>query len=89
MVPEDLVTVFRSARRRACEERLLMLTAVGVEAFVSVAPGEFLLQVAASDAGYAMQHLLQYEAENRAPPPAPPLTASSQAVPAPIWRLAR
>jgi membrane associated rhomboid family serine protease len=72
MLPENLVTVFRSARRRACEERLLMLTAVGVEGFVSAAAGEYLLQVAAQDAGYALQHLLQYEAENRAAPPAPP-----------------
>jgi len=72
MFPGDLVTVYRAARRRACEERQLVLMAVGVEAVVSAAPGEYLLQVEAADAGYAMQHLLQYEAENRAPPPAPP-----------------
>ena len=53
-----------------------MLTAVGVEGVVVLAEAEFLLQVDALDAGYAMQHLLQYEAENRArpapPPPRPP-----------------
>jgi len=72
MLPEDLVTVYRAARRRACEERQLMLLAVGVEAVVGAVPGEYLLQVAPADAGYATQHLLKYEAENRAPPPAPP-----------------
>jgi rhomboid protease GluP len=69
---EDLTTVFRSPRRRDCEERLLVLTAVGVEGVVVRAQDEFLLQVAAADAGYAGRHLLQYEAENRPPPPPPP-----------------
>jgi rhomboid protease GluP len=68
---EDLTTVFRSPRRRDCEERLLVLTAVGVEGVVTRAQDEFLLQVAPADAGYAARHLLQYEAENR-PPPARP-----------------
>ena len=72
MYLEDLRTVFRSPRRRDCEERLLVLTAVGVEGVVVRAEEEFLLQVAAADAGYAARHLLQYEAENRPPPPAPP-----------------
>jgi membrane associated rhomboid family serine protease len=70
--PEELTTVFRSRRRRECDERLLVLTAVGVEGFITPGMGEFLLQVAAADAGYAMQHLLQYDAENRAPPQLPP-----------------
>jgi membrane associated rhomboid family serine protease len=70
---EDIpVTVFRSARRRECDERLLVLTAVGVEGFVTAVPGEYWLQVAPADAGYAARHLLQYEAENRAPLPPPP-----------------
>ena len=72
MFPADLTTVYRSPRRRACDERLLVLTAVGVEGLVSHGEGEFLLQVAPADAGYALTHLLQYEAENRAPPPPPP-----------------
>jgi len=67
---DELITVFRSAYRRECNERLLVLTAVGVDAVITVAPGEFLLQVAAADAGYAARHLRQYDAEN--PPPAPP-----------------
>ena len=73
MFEDDLVTVFRSAHRRECNERLLVLTAVGVEAVITAAEGAFLLQVAPQDAGYAIRHLLQYEAENRpAPPPPPP-----------------
>jgi rhomboid protease GluP len=67
---DELITVFRSLHRRECNERLLVLTAVGVEAVVTAAPGGFLLQVAPHDAGYAIRHLLQYEAEN--PPPSPP-----------------
>jgi rhomboid protease GluP len=64
--------VYRSRRRRECEERLLVLTAVGVEAVLVRAPGEYLLQVAAADAAQAVRHLWQYESENRPPPPAPP-----------------
>jgi rhomboid protease GluP len=68
----DLTTVYRSANRRDCNERLLVLTAVGIEAFIASLPGEYLLQVPAADAGYALRQLRQYEAENRAPPPLPP-----------------
>jgi rhomboid protease GluP len=70
--PQDLTTVFRSPRRRDCNERLLVLTAVGLEGEVTPARGEFLLQVAAVDAEQALRHLRQYESENRALPPAPP-----------------
>ena len=66
------VTVFRSRRRRACEERQLVLLAVGVVAELVPDEGEFLLQVDAQDAAYAARHLAQYESENRAPPPPPP-----------------
>ena len=66
------VTVFRSRRRRVCEERQLVLLAVGVVAELLPGEGEFLLQVDAQDAAYAARHLAQYESENRAPPPPPP-----------------
>ncbi|HWZ63230.1 MAG TPA: rhomboid family intramembrane serine protease [Steroidobacteraceae bacterium] len=72
MSDEAWVTVFRSRRRRACEERQLVLTAVGVVAEVVADLSEFLLQVRFEDAAYAAQHLAAYELENRAPPPAPP-----------------
>jgi rhomboid protease GluP len=66
------VTVFRSRHRRACDERLLVLTAVGVAGEVVPGLGEFLVQVDAQDSAYAARHLAQYESENRAPPPPPP-----------------
>ena len=73
MLEDVPVTVFRSAQRRECNERLLVLTAVGVEALVAPAPGGgFLLQVAPGDAADAARHLSQYDAENPPPPPLPP-----------------
>ena len=72
MVDEELATIYRSPRRRACDERLLVLTAVGLTGEVVLGEGEFLLQVPRADAAYALQHLLQYDAENRPPPPPPP-----------------
>ena len=72
MSGEVPVTVFRSRRRRACEERQLVLLAVGVVAELVPGEGEFLLQVDARHAAYASRHLAQYESENRAPPPPPP-----------------
>ena len=72
MSGEPLVTVFRSRRRRVCEERQLVLTAVGIPARVVPGFAEFLLEVDALDASEATRHLAQYESENRPPPPAPP-----------------
>ena len=72
MYAQELTVVFRSPLKRACDERLLVLTAVGVEGVVTLGEGEFLLQVATGDAAYAARHLLQYESENRPPPPPPP-----------------
>jgi rhomboid protease GluP len=69
---QGLSIVYRSARRRACEERQLMLTAVGIEAVLLRWDGEYTLQVKAAEAGAAVRQLLQYEAENRPPPPVPP-----------------
>jgi membrane associated rhomboid family serine protease len=77
MDEEGLSTVYRSPRRRDCDERLLVLTAVGVAGIVVLGEGTFLLQVPTDSAGYASRHLLQYESENRAPPPPPP--------PAPVY----
>jgi membrane associated rhomboid family serine protease len=73
MYPDDeLTTVFRSPRRRDCEERLLVLTAMGVEGVVTHGVSEFLVQVLPADAQAAAQHLRQYELENRpAAAPAP------------------
>jgi membrane associated rhomboid family serine protease len=67
-----LVTVFRAARRRACEERLLVLTALGIAGEIVPEGGEFLLLVGPHDAVAALRQLAQYEVENRLPPPPPP-----------------
>jgi membrane associated rhomboid family serine protease len=72
MAADPPVTVFRARRRRAGEERQLVLLAVGVVAELVPAEGEFLLQVDPQDAAYAARHLAQYEAENRPPPTPPP-----------------
>src|SRR5205085_2405850 len=54
-----LTIVFRSRRWRECDERLLVLTAVGVEGFVAPAPDwrEFLLQGEVARAELAGRHL--------------------------------
>jgi rhomboid protease GluP len=66
-----LVTVFRSPRRRDCEERLLVLTAVGIPGQLAF-DGQCLIEVAAADAAGAQAHLRQYERENPPAPPPPP-----------------
>ncbi len=72
-MPEtELTTVFRTAHRRECNDRLLVLIAVGVDASINLTGDEFLLQVPADRAGEAARHLRQYDAENRPPPPPPP-----------------
>ena len=73
---EERTVIFRSERRRECDERALVLTAVGVDAWTMRGPDGYRLEVRPGDAGYAAQHLLQYESENRPtapPPPAPRL----------------
>jgi rhomboid protease GluP len=66
-----LVTVFRSPRRKDCEERLLVLTAVGIPGQLAF-DGQCLIEVVAADAASAQAHLRQYERENPPPPPPPP-----------------
>jgi len=75
-VIENGVEVYRSYRRRDCEERAFMLGAVGITGAIVVRDEQFTLEVAPADAPRALSHLSQYEAENRPPeppPPAPPL----------------
>jgi rhomboid protease GluP len=67
-----LVEVYRSIRRRPCEERALVLVAVGIQSAVTFAGTGFILWVNEADAPQARAHLRQYETENRPPPPAPP-----------------
>jgi len=75
-VSENVVEVYRSSRRRDCEERAFMLGAVGIAGVIVLRDEQFTLEVASADAPRALSHLSQYEAENRPPeppPPAPPL----------------
>jgi rhomboid protease GluP len=65
------VTVFRSPRRRECEERLLVLTAVGIAAQLAF-DGQCIIEVAPEEEQTARVQLRQYEAENRPSPPPPP-----------------
>lgn len=68
----SLLEVFRSLRRRPCEERALVLTAVGIESEVTFTRAGFVLWVNEADAPRAVAHLRQYEIENRPAPPDPP-----------------
>lgn len=70
---ESRVAVYRSLGRRDCEDRAFMLGAVGIASAVVLRDEHFVLEVAASDADGALLQLTQYEAENRAPPPSPPV----------------
>jgi membrane associated rhomboid family serine protease len=66
-----LVEVFRSQHRRPCEERALVLTAVGISSLISLGPQCYILQVDPSEVAQAQVQLKLYEAENR-PVPRPP-----------------
>ena len=71
-VIETGIEVYRSLRRRDCEDRGFMLGAVGIASELVVWQEYFTLEVAAADLERAATHLRQYEAENRPPAPAPP-----------------
>ncbi len=66
-VSEPEVEVYRSRRRRLCEERAFVLAAVGIPSQVVPFQGRFLLQVATRDAVRAAAQLDEYDREN--PPP--------------------
>jgi rhomboid protease GluP len=75
-VIEGGVEVYRSFRRRDCEERAFMLGAVGITSAIVARADHFSLEVAEPEAYRASHHLTEYEAENRPPqvaPPVPPL----------------
>lgn len=66
-----LLEVYRSLQKRACDERALVLMAVGITSFTRIAPGCFILSVAEGDLAAAQRELALYESENR-PVPLPP-----------------
>jgi rhomboid protease GluP len=68
-----VVEVFRSTRRAACDERALMLLAIGIPSTIHFDGLQFVLEVDAAEAARAASQLAQYELERRpAPPPPPP-----------------
>jgi rhomboid protease GluP len=71
MLP-TLLEVFRTSRSVECEERALVLTAVGVPNVVDFDGAEYVLRVEAALASVALGHLRRYEAESRPPPDPPP-----------------
>jgi rhomboid protease GluP len=59
------VDVFRSARRRACDERVFVLTAVGIESEIELDIDVYAVRVDAGVLAHAQHHLWQYEQERR------------------------
>jgi rhomboid protease GluP len=75
MLP-TLLEVFRTSRSAECEERALVLTAVGVPNVIDFDGAHYVIRVEASVADLALGHLERYAAESRplpAPLPPPPL----------------
>ncbi len=62
------VEVFRSARRRACDERAFVLTAVGIDSEIELDGDAYAVRVDASVLAHAQHHLWQYEQERRSVP---------------------
>jgi len=66
------VEVFRSVRRSECDERALVLTAIGIAAVLRFDGQQYLLEVDALEAERAAAQLGQYELERVVAPPVPP-----------------
>jgi rhomboid protease GluP len=77
LVIDTGVEIYRSFWRRECEDRAFMLGALGIASAIVVRGEHFSLEVAAADRERAVTQLEQYEAENRAPAPAPMPAASA------------
>jgi membrane associated rhomboid family serine protease len=67
------VDVFRSARRRACDERAFVLTAVGIENEIELDDDAYAVRVDATVRAHALHHLWQYEQERRVVRPTEPV----------------
>ena len=66
--------IYRTTRKSACEERALVLAAVGIPSSIRIDGGVFLLEVEDALSQGALTELAHYERESRpaAPPPPPP-----------------
>jgi membrane associated rhomboid family serine protease len=67
-----LIEVFRSVRRAECDERALVLAAIGIAATIHYDGLQYTVEVDAEDATRAATQLGQYELERRPPAPLPP-----------------
>ena len=70
-MPVAATEIYRSARRSACEERALVLTAAGIASSIRMDGALYLLEVDDAELSPARLELSQYEAESRPAPPAP------------------
>ncbi len=61
----DVVEVFRSPRRHACDERALVLHAMGIASEVAWYDNCWLIRVSTADFNAALAQLQRYERENR------------------------
>jgi rhomboid protease GluP len=78
--PFDLVEIYQSLSHPQCEERVLVLQAVGIGSQLVFAGGRWRLFVAAADAAQSRLELERYVRENPPrPPPAPRLTPQPHA----------
>jgi rhomboid protease GluP len=66
------IEVFRSTRRADCDERALMLVAIGIAGTIYYDGLQYVLEVDTAEAERAITQLGQYEQERRPPPPPPP-----------------
>jgi rhomboid protease GluP len=70
---EPVVAIFRSTRRAVCEERALVLAAVGIPGTIDFDPYGWVLNVEEADAVRALTQLALYDSEQRpSRPRAPP-----------------
>jgi rhomboid protease GluP len=66
------IDIYRSLRRSGCEERALVLLAIGIPSTVRGDGVQFFLEVDNAQLEVALTELHHYEAESRPPPPPPP-----------------
>ncbi|MEO6368665.1 MAG: rhomboid family intramembrane serine protease [Steroidobacteraceae bacterium] len=72
--------MFRSARRRACDERAFVLTAVGIDSEIELDGDAYVVWVDAVARAHATHHLWQYEQERLVVrPPEPVMTLQPHA----------
>jgi membrane associated rhomboid family serine protease len=70
------IEIYRSPRKALCDERALVLLAVGIPSTVHIGDGHFILEVDAGQAEQARTQLRHYEAESRPAGAAPPARRS-------------